>query len=217
MPPPQDFVIDHVFICTLRRAPAADLLIEAGLAEGNPNTHPGQGTACRRFFFANSMLELLWLADEAEARSEQTRLTRLFERLSGGASVCPFGVILRPAIGSESIECPWPAWSYRPSTMPGLELEIAAGTDLFEPMWCLFRGGRARSGGDHPVGFRDMTRVTIGGPRWEADSVTSEMARQGVIGVETRPEPVMEVEFDGGRARGLTLDFRGELPLIIRA
>jgi hypothetical protein len=62
-----------------------------------------------------------------------------------------------------------------------------------------------------------MTRVKIGGPRWGADSVTSEMARRGVIGVEKRAEPVMELEFDrGGGARGVTLDFRPELPLVIR-
>jgi hypothetical protein len=40
--------------------------------EGTPNHHIGQGTACRRFFL-NAMLELLWLEDEFEARSEQTR------------------------------------------------------------------------------------------------------------------------------------------------
>lgn len=52
-------VIDHVFICTSRGATAAELLKRAGLREGTPNVHPGQGTTCRRFFFSNFMLELL--------------------------------------------------------------------------------------------------------------------------------------------------------------
>jgi hypothetical protein len=34
------------------------------LTEGTPNIHPGQGTANRRFFFRNAMLELLWVNDE---------------------------------------------------------------------------------------------------------------------------------------------------------
>src|SRR6266436_5673418 len=75
-------VVDHVFICTAAGAPAADHLRQFGLAEGSPNQHPGQGTACRRFFFRNAMLELLWVEDAAAARSEQTRRTRLWERCS---------------------------------------------------------------------------------------------------------------------------------------
>jgi hypothetical protein len=74
--------VDHIFVCTTRQGPAAELLRQAGLAEGTPNRHPGQGTACLRFFFRNAMLELLWLEDEAEARSEQTRATKLWERFS---------------------------------------------------------------------------------------------------------------------------------------
>jgi hypothetical protein len=72
-----NYAVDHVFVCTTPRAEAAELLTRAGLVEGAPNRHPGQGTACRRFFFSNAMLELIWLENEAEARSEQTRMTKL--------------------------------------------------------------------------------------------------------------------------------------------
>src|SRR5450755_422213 len=85
-------VVDHVFICTTMGAPAADRLRQFGLVEGSPNQHPGQGTACRRFFFRNAMLELLWVAAVAEVQSDQTCRTRLWERWSGAAS--PFGIIL---------------------------------------------------------------------------------------------------------------------------
>jgi hypothetical protein len=51
--------IDHIYICTEKNAPAGDLLVEFGLLEGSSNTHPGQGTANRRFYFHNLMLELL--------------------------------------------------------------------------------------------------------------------------------------------------------------
>jgi hypothetical protein len=60
---------DHMFICTQLGAPEADRLVAFGLSEGTPNSHPGQGTACRRFFFRNAMLELA----KSEARSSLPR------------------------------------------------------------------------------------------------------------------------------------------------
>src|SRR5436190_21891171 len=128
--------LDHVFISTAAGAPAAERLRQFGLTEGSPNRHPGQGTACRRFFFQNFMLELIWVEDAAEARGEQTRPTRLWERWSSTAhGASPFGIILGPEPGSQEA-CPFAWWDYRPKTMPDLELRIAAGTGLEEPMWC---------------------------------------------------------------------------------
>ena len=166
------------------------------------------------------MLELLWLEDEAEARSEQTRATKLWERFStAGRTVSPFGVILRPAFGSEPA-CPWRSWSYRPQAMSGLELEIAADTGLDEPMWCYMRSGRAPAQWppgrlqplEHPAGLREITGVSIGCPDAKETSVTSVMARNGVVALQTGVEHLLELQFDGG-LRGTTLDFRPDLPL----
>ena len=78
--------LDHVFICCSVGAPEAAALQRLGLKESSPNTHPGQGTACRRFSFANAYLELLWVSDAEEARSDPVRRTRLWERWSGRRS-----------------------------------------------------------------------------------------------------------------------------------
>jgi len=170
------------------------------------------------------MLELLWLEDEAEARSEQTRATKLWERFSAAErTVSPFGVILRPAPGVEAA-CPWRSWSYRPQTMPDLELEIAADTELAEPMWCYMKSGRAPADWpperlqplDHPAGFQEVTEVLIGCPETKENSVTSAMASNGVITLRTGVDHLLELQFDGGR-RGTTVDFRPALPLIFRA
>jgi hypothetical protein len=59
--PPQGtvgFCLDHVFVMCSKGAPEAEALLRVGLREGAGNTHPGQGTACRRFFFENAYLEL---------------------------------------------------------------------------------------------------------------------------------------------------------------
>lgn len=169
------------------------------------------------------MLELLWLEDEVEARSEQTRATRLWERFAAaGQTASPCGVILKPPPGTDPV-CPWRSWSYRPQTMSGLELDIAADTELAEPMWCYMKSGRAPAEWpperlqplDHPAGFREITRVLIGCPDAKEGSVTSAMALNGVIALQTGAEHLLELQFDGGR-RAATLDFRPALPLIFR-
>jgi hypothetical protein len=88
--------LDHFFILTGVGALEADHLLQFGLTEGAPNCHPGQGTACRRFFFRNAFLELIWVMDPVEAQSSLIRRTGLWERWSRrnqGAS--PFGICLR--------------------------------------------------------------------------------------------------------------------------
>src|SRR5271163_2159594 len=90
--------VDHACIACASGAPEGDALLRAGFVEGSANTHPGQGTANRRFFFENFMLELIWVADPAEAQSAQTRRTRLWDRCSRRESaVSPFGIVFRAA------------------------------------------------------------------------------------------------------------------------
>ena len=209
-------VIDHLFICVPRGAPAAARLIEFGLREGSPNVHPGQGTANRRFFFRNAMLELLWVEDPAEAQA--VRELRLWDRWSAAGQACPFGLILRPRV--PPARCPFSSWEYRHGRMPDLVLEIACGTALAEPMWAYMAAGRSpeeypperRQPLDHPAGVREISRVRLESPHLAADSVTARMVRDGVIDWQSGPAHVMALEFDdGGRARA---DFRPDLPLV---
>ena len=216
-------VVDHVFVCTPVGAPAAERLRRFGLTEGSSNRHPGQGTACRRFFFQNAMLEFLWVENPAEAQSEQSRATRLWDRWSAaGGEASPFGIILRPAPGVAKA-CPFDAWDYRPPTMPDLSLGIAAGTALEEPMWCYMESGRKpadapperRQPLEHAAGFREVTGVRLVCPELPQTSVTSAMARGGVIGLSTAVDYLLEVCFDGLRA-GARGDFRPDMPLVLR-
>jgi hypothetical protein len=59
------YELDHLFIRVEVNAREAEHLVEFGLNEGAPNVHSGQGTANRRFFFHNVMLELLWVHDQS--------------------------------------------------------------------------------------------------------------------------------------------------------
>jgi hypothetical protein len=207
--------VDHVFICTARGAPAASRLRDFGLTEGPPNRHPGQGTACRRFFFQNAMLELVWVEDPAEAQSEQTRRTQLWERWSNaGQDACPFGIILRPA-PADSRACPFACWEYRPASVPNLSLQIANGTDLNEPMWCFMDVIRPRLKIEHPAGLRTLTRVSLNCHALPESWVTRRMAKEGAIELHEGPAHLLDLEFDCGGQRK-TFDFRPDLPLRFR-
>src|SRR5262249_12821990 len=91
------FELDHLFLWGSLGGLEADRLRAFGLTEGEPNTHPGQGTACRRFFFRNAYLEVVWVHDPVEAQGEAARPTGLWPRWCGRATgTSPFGLCLRP-------------------------------------------------------------------------------------------------------------------------
>src|SRR4051794_35874518 len=117
--------LDHVFIMVDVGGPEANRLAEFGLTEGAPNTHPGQGTACRRFFFQNAYLELLWVDDPIAAQAEAIGPTHLWTRWSRQETgACRFGLIFRPEEAGAR-EVPFQSWEYRaPYLPPALSLWV---------------------------------------------------------------------------------------------
>lgn len=211
--------LDHLFVCSARGAPEADELVRFGLLEGSPNQHPGQGTANRRFAFANAMLEFLWVSDAGEAQSEKTRRTLLWERWSGReAGASPFGICVRPA-GLEHREPPFPAWEYRPAYLPHpLEMHIAE-TGVEEPMWVylnfLRRADRERHFVDHPVGVREITGLFLTTPTPLRSTASQRIIENKILSSRDGLVPVLEIEFDHNQ-RDQVVDFRPRLPLVFR-
>lgn len=215
------FELDHIFICTTEGAAEADVLAEFGLTEGAPNTHPGQGTACRRFFFSNAMLELLWVRDASEAGSELIRPTRLLDRWrdrSSGAS--PFGICLRR---SQSLreELPFPSWEYRPPYLTGaFTIHIANNSSkLAEPMLFFLDFAQQRDSArsmqpmEHKAGFQKITALRVISPAHEpASAEVATLERLGIATFVTGDKHSMEIEFDGN-INGNRMDFRPLLPL----
>ncbi|QLG45289.1 VOC family protein [Costertonia aggregata] len=72
--------VDHIFIFSNNKGKEANDLVEFGLTEGSSRLHPGQGTTNRKFYFDNFFLEILWVVNEEEIRSELTAKTKLWER-----------------------------------------------------------------------------------------------------------------------------------------
>jgi hypothetical protein len=216
---------DHLFIWTDEGAPEAEALVAFGLTEGAPNTHPGQGTACRRFFFRNAYLELLWVRDPSEAQDEHFGPTRLWSRWAGrrtGAS--PFGLGLRPVqpgVGG----VPFHAWEYRPAYLPPpLAIHVGRDVPLSEPFWFHLGFARrpddpawpTRQPSDRATGFGDVTGVRLAGPGLgEPSGAGREVARLAAVTLAEASEHLAAVTFDGGGA-GRAKDFRPELPLLFR-
>jgi len=223
------FEFDHLFICTDPGAVCAKRLMTFGLTEGSPNTHPGQGTANRRFFFHNAKLELLWVCNPTEAQSEVIRRTRLWERWRDRHSgACPFGICLRSVGSSGDSEnaIAFPSWAYRPPYLSATT-SIAIGTNsdkLTEPM--LFQtpfGQRPASFPpeksqplEHAIELREVTRVELVSP--VASDLSSEfqaaIAATSQLKLRQGTKYLVKLGFDLER-QGKQVDFQPDLPLII--
>jgi len=206
--------LDHVFVCTNVDAPEAEHLRQFGLREGPSNCHLGQGTANRRFAFDNAMLELVWVVDEQEARSERVRRTRLWERWSGrNTTASPFGICVRPA-DPDDTRTPPGTWKYQPSNLPApLAMHIGEAS-LEEPMW-VYLGFQRRVQWEqrfveHPIGLREVTGLSISCPTPPLSAISRVVLSSQILAVEVGPEPLLTLEFDRAR-RGEFADLRPHL------
>ncbi len=214
--------VDHVFVACAVDAPEAAALAQLGLVEGSRNVHPGQGTANRRYFFDNFMLELLWVANPAEATSSpQNRRTRLWERwIRRRSDACPFGVVFRRS-GDLPSPAPFPTWSYQPRYLPPhLSIEIAEGTTLQEPEllylpFVRYEGPRADEPRNHSVPIRTVRGVSIGLPNDAKLSQASIAAQRcGLLTYNESDSPILEIRFEASAAE--VFDLRPTLPVLFR-
>jgi hypothetical protein len=173
------------------------------------------------------MLELVFITDPAEAQSDRTRRTRLWDRLERtDPTVSPFGIIFKPSV-PEAPQAPFPTWSYRPSYLPpDLAMLVADGTSLYEPeLFYLPFMNRPRPRGDEPtvhaLPISVIHGLSIGVTRFDELSPTSRAAEaHGLLKYFPAPEPLMEISFAGAAgaadAAGMSIDLRPRLPLIFR-
>ena len=200
------FELDHVWIRALDPAGTREELLAAGLVEGEAGVHHGVGTANVVFYFDNVYLELLWVHDVSEIRSESVRRTRLFERLSDGTA-SPFGVSFRRVKGTKA-PMPVPTWSWPLPFLPpdAIPMPVAASSaNLDEPLvfasLVTSRPDRLRVR-RQSIG-REVTRL-IGGVQRGSPTIQS-MVAHGIAHFPVGPEPRATLTLDGGRG-GQRLD-----------
>jgi hypothetical protein len=219
------FELDHLFVTVPPEAPGIGPLSALGLREGTRNVHSGQGTANRRIFFHNAMLEFLWLTDAAEAQSAVIRRTRLFERCNPEEMhACPFGICLRPT--AHPTDLPFATWDYTPPYLPpGASIPFATNSELtHEPLiFCLPTAVRPdRYPADrqqpvtHPAGLREITQVVLSMPLTQPPSEALRYLHDtGLVLLREGEGYSMQIEFDGGK-QGEERSFAPGLPLVWR-
>lgn len=186
--------VDHIYIMGPEGAPGAEAFIALGFLEGLPNQHPGQGTACRRFFFAGAYLELLWVTDAEELRSGPGLLERWTR--------CGFGILVRGG------EPPFATCPYRPAYLPpDMTISVASGVPLHEPAIYHLTGAR-KSDSD-----RQLTDVKFGLATREPLSAASlSLVELGLVSFEAAEQDVLHLTFDHGTR---CVDLRPRLPLVV--
>lgn len=127
--------IDHIFIFTEDKGQVADQLVEFGLTEGSSRTHVGQGTANRKFYFANFFLEVLWVHNEAEVNSELVTEAGLWHRANfSNAHFSRFGLCF---INDDTTERLFDnSFKYQPVYFPqGLVIDVLPNEDNPKLPW----------------------------------------------------------------------------------
>ena len=209
--------LDHIIFFCAPGAPEADALLGRGLHEGPGNSHPGQGTVNRRFFFRNLYLELLWVEGYDEAQTGDARRTGLWDRwINRHNGCCPIGLVFRPS--APGTPTPFPSWSYVPKYFPaGFSIEVAADIPTNEPL--LFYLPFAR-----PALVEDVAPVPGGAQVGAVSGVTlhlpetgslspalNSVVASGAVAVEPGQEFLVDIRHDGETRE--IIDLRNKLPL----
>jgi len=200
-------LLHHIFVLTSVGAPEAELLLDAGLVEGSPNTHPGQGTANRRFFFESGFLELLWIHDEHEAQSPLVAPTKLWDRwVERGGSANPFGLCFSSSDEAVSV-LPFPVWVYRPGYLSdNRAILFADNLPLSEPEVFVLNWPQDQSSPKtepmrHPLGLCAMRSVSVGLPNPTSVSSSLRAIRDaGLVEVHYSATPELVIEFTSEKA-----------------
>lgn len=222
--------LDHLFIFVQEHDRLADLLKAFGLNEGTPNVHPGQGTACRRFFFHNAYLEIAWITNEEEAKASLFADAKLWERSqSRVTNYCPFGICLR--IPKSSSQQPYllfeDGWRYHSEFLPVGQFANIASNQAFPSEPLLFEmpfftvapvdySVDKRQTLLHPGGFKKITGLSLTLPR-SVQNLSKPMQRvidAGVVTISPGERFHVTIELDNAKTNRIQ-GFHDLAPLTI--
>lgn len=215
--------IDHIFICSTDPERDTQILSDFGLTEGPPNTHPGQGTANKRFFFDNVYIEFLYIEHTENAQSAISRPSKLYERItqySNDSNISPFGFGIYPSDNGLKIT-DYNTWEYKPQFLhPPLKMDIF-GNSLAEPMYyhMEFLSEAGKTGQikfKHCDHINFISAIKLHTPRAALNSKFKQNIHDYKI-IEYFPNEthVLELEFDHATQQK-SHDFRPEIPLIFK-
>jgi len=211
--------LDHVFILTEPGAEDADLLLSAGLVEGANNRHPGQGTANRRFFFANTTLEFLYVHDATESANGLAKGLRFVERCSA-AGASPFGLVMK-TVQRDSV-LPFDGWQYCPEYFANDQcFHVGKNSDVIEEPLCIVMPSNLAPRKSLPVPEKVpenmswlLTELKISVPVVQPSTALSGISKCEWVTVIPDTPHCLELTFNNA-VKGKTRDFRAQMPLIM--
>lgn len=218
MSPATKLELDHIFLTVSEGGQEVEQLLDVGFLESASNTHPGQGTACRRIFFENGYLEFIWLADLDEAASPLVAPTGLAERLGGQPGASRLGICLRQREGAPD-ELPLRTWAYQPSYLPaGTAIAMAANSSLHHEPLLFFLSTVAQRCGfrSHLNGSRKITNVSLMLNADQGRSAELEwLADSGYVRIVAGDHESVLIELDHGvQSKALAVQTR--IPLMVK-
>lgn len=156
--------IDHIFIFSGKVGKESDDLLNFSFVEGSNRSHPGQGIINRKFYFENFFLEIAWVRDEKEIKSDITSKAKLWERSkfrSGPHS--RFGLCLENSESTDSLFLN--SEKYQPiSLAQGTAVDFIANDSCPRLPWTFrlpYRGSKPihNEPTQHPNGIRSLSAV----------------------------------------------------------
>ncbi|ANH81816.1 hypothetical protein A8C56_13245 [Niabella ginsenosidivorans] len=200
--------IDHIFIFTDDNGSIADELADLGLTEGGSRNHEGQGTANRTFVFENFYLEILWVRDEQEIKSNKILPTGLHTRAGLGTTpASPFGLCIENTDETEALFKN--AFPYQPDYFPqGKTIDILNREhNLYLPWTFRLPFKRNRQGLPAPVshntGMSVLTEAVFYYPAADDQGFLDHFTGQKAIRFQKADNTGLTLTFDKGR-QGLT-------------
>jgi hypothetical protein len=223
--------LDHVFIFTQLSKQVVNVLHQFGLTEGTPNVHPGQGTSCRRFFFENAYLEIVWVSSEEKIKSPSIIKTSLWERSQyPETNYCPFGLCFRKAYAvNQNADLIFKdGWKYTPPYLQnGTFINIASNSGypsepmLFEIPFFNSAPKNHPAGSQQPLnhilGFKEITKVILSLPTSVENLSTAmeQVINNSIVIMETGDAFSIALEFNNCK-QGKIQSFTPLVPLTIR-
>jgi len=211
--------IDHIFIFTKDNGKIADELVQFGLTEGSSRVHVGQGTTNRKFYFDNFFLEILWVHNEEELKSDTTKPTGLWQRADFNSPNSRFGLCIVNTDETESLF--EKTFKYQPAYFPvGLYIDILRNEQNLNLPWTFrlpFKGQKKNDTEptEHKNGLRNLTKVEFGIKNYnEKDEFINQFEGQEKIKFTFSETNNLTLTFDSNK-NGLTREI-DELNLKIK-
>ncbi len=196
--------IDHIFVFSSCQGKETDELVDFGFVEGSNRVHPGQGTVNRKIYFENFFLEIVWVHNEAEIRSDNVSKIKLWERsdfLNNGHSRFGLGFVNTP----DTDKLFRTAIRYQPEYFPtGTSFEILTHEQNPYLPWTfrlpLAAPKKQKEPIDHANGIRKLTKAVFDIHTKEVSTeFTSLLEANAAVEFHQSSRNALTLEFDHGR------------------